>query len=128
MYGVILVLLITSWPWGARVLRAQTLSMSLREFVTAARTVGEGPWRIIFTAILPNEVAIVTAGFVGTFVHAAITEVALEFLGLGDTAVPTWGVILYWAQTDGAIMSGAWWQFVPPGLCVALLCAGLTCI
>ncbi|GCE46103.1 peptide/nickel transport system permease protein [Thermosporothrix hazakensis] len=127
-WTIILVLLFTSWPWGARVLRAQTLSMRQREFVTAARTLGEKPWRIILFEILPNEIAIVASSFVGTFIFAALSEVALEFLGLGDVSEPSWGVILYWAQTDGALMTGGWWQFVPPGLCVALLCAGLTFI
>jgi peptide/nickel transport system permease protein len=122
---IVLVLLFTNWSWGARVLRSQTLSMSQREFVTAARTVGESSWRIIFFEILPNEIAIVASSFVGTFIYAALAEVALEFLGLGDVSVPSWGVILYWAQADGALISGAWWQFIPPGLCVALLCSGL---
>lgn len=125
---IIFVLLITSWPWGARVLRSQTLSMRKRDFVEAARTVGESPWRIIFAEILPNEIAIVASGFVGTFVYAALTEVALEFLGLGDVSVPSWGVILFWAKAENALLTGGWWMFVPPGLCVAVLCAGLTFI
>lgn len=127
-WTIIAVLLLTSWPWGARVLRAQTLSMRQREFVGASRLMGEKPWRIIFSEILPNEIAIVSSGFVGTFIYAALTEVALEFLGLGDSTTPTWGVILYWAQSENALLSGGWWQFVPPGLCVAVLCAGLAFI
>jgi len=125
---IIFVLLVTSWPWGARVLRSQTLSMRQREFVEAARTVGESPWRIIFFEIFPNEIAIVASSFVGTFVYAALTEVALEFLGLGDVTVPTWGVILFWAKAENALEIGGWWLFAPPGLCVAILCAGLTFI
>lgn len=127
-WTIIAVLLLTSWPWGARVLRAQTLSIRQREFVGASRLMGEKPWRIIFSEILPNEIAIVSSGFVGTFIYAALTEVALEFLGLGDSTTPTWGVILYWAQSENALLSGGWWQFVPPGLCVAVLCAGLAFI
>lgn len=125
---IILVLVVTSWPWGARVLRSQTLSMRRREFVESARTVGESPWRIIFSEIFPNEIAIVASGFVGTFVYAALTGVTLEFLGLGDVTVPSWGVILFWAKANNALLTGGWWTFVPPGLCVAILCAGLTFI
>ncbi|GHO46616.1 ABC transporter permease [Ktedonospora formicarum] len=128
VWTVIAVLLFTSWPWGARVLRAQTLTVRQREFVSASRLMGENPLRIIFTEILPNEIAIVSSGFVGTFIYAALTEVALEFLGLGDTSKPSWGVILYWAQSQNALLAGGWWQFIPPGLCVAVLCAGLTFI
>jgi peptide/nickel transport system permease protein len=125
---IALVLLITSWSYGARVLRAQTLSLKEREFVAAARAIGESPLRIIFAEILPNEVALVASTFVGTFVYAVGAEVALEFLGLGDTSRASWGEILYWAQINAALIVGKWWQFVPAGLCIALLCAGLTFI
>lgn len=127
-FVIALVLLFTSWSYGARVLRAQTLSLKEREFVTAARATGEAPLRVVFAEILPNELALVASNFVGTFVYAVGAEVALEFLGLGDTSKATWGVILYWAQNDGALIVGKWWLFVPAGLCVAVLCAGLTFI
>jgi peptide/nickel transport system permease protein len=125
---IALVLLFTSWSYGARVLRAQTLSLKEREFVAAARAIGESSLRIVFTEILPNEVALVASTFVGTFVYAVGAEVALEFLGLGDTSQASWGEILYWAQNNGALIVGKWWQFVPAGLCVAFLCAGLAFI
>ncbi|HLJ34044.1 MAG TPA: ABC transporter permease [Ktedonobacteraceae bacterium] len=127
-FVIALVLLFTSWSYGARVLRAQTLSLKEREFVAAARATGEGALRIIFFEILPNEFALVASTFVGTFVYAVGAEIALEFLGLGDTSKASWGEILYWAQNNAALIIGKWWQFVPAGLCVAVLCAGLTFI
>jgi peptide/nickel transport system permease protein len=127
-FVIALVLLFTSWSYGARVLRAQALSLKEREFVTAARASGESSLRIIFAEILPNESALVASTFVGTFVYAVGAEVALEFLGLGNTSQASWGVILYWAQINAALIVGKWWQFVPAGLCVAVLCAGLTFI
>ncbi|HEU5227479.1 MAG TPA: ABC transporter permease [Ktedonobacteraceae bacterium] len=127
-FVIALVLLFTSWSYGARVLRAQTLSLKEREFVTAARATGEGAMRIVFAEILPNEIALVASTFIGTFVYAVGAEVALEFLGLGDTSQASWGVILFWAQNNTALLAGKWWQFVPAGLCVALLCAGLAFI
>lgn len=127
-FVIALVLLFTSWSYGARVLRAQTLSLKEREFVAAARATGESSLRIISSEILPNEISLIASTFVGTFVYAVGAEVALEFLGLGDTTRPSWGVILYWAQNNGALIVGKWWQFVPAGICIALLCAGLTFI
>ncbi len=127
-FVIALVLLFTSWSYGARVLRAQTLSLKEREFVEAARATGEGSLRIIFFEILPNEFALIAATFVGTFVYAVGAEIALEFLGLGDTSKASWGEILFWAQNNAALIIGKWWQFVPAGLCVAVLCAGLTFI
>src|SRR6266852_1433488 len=127
-FVIALVLLFTSWSYGARVLRAQTLSLKEREFVAAARATGESSLRIISSEILPNEVSLIASTFVGTFVYAVGAEVALEFLGLGDISRPSWGVILYWAQNNAALIVGKWWQFVPAGLCIALLCAGLAFI
>jgi peptide/nickel transport system permease protein len=127
-FVIALVLLFTSWSYGARVLRAQTLSLKEREFVAAARSTGESSFRIITFEILPNEVSLIASTFVGTFVYAVGAEVALEFLGLGNTSRPSWGVILYWAQNNAALIVGKWWQFVPAGICIALLCAGLTFI
>src|SRR5256884_1656484 len=127
-FVIALVLLFTSWSYGARVLRAQTLSLKEREFVAAARATGESSLRIISSEILPNEVSLIASTFVGTFVYAVGAEVALEFLGLGDTSRPSWGVILYWAQNNASLIVGKWWQFVPAGLCIALLCAGLAFI
>jgi len=127
-FVIALVLLFTSWSYGARVLRAQTLSLKEREFVAATRASGESSFRIVFAEILPNEVALVASTFVGTFVYAVGAEIALEFLGLGDISQASWGEILFWAQNNGALIIGKWWQFVPAGLCVALLCASLAFI
>ena len=123
-----MVIVFTNWAWQARVLRSQTLSMRSREFVTAARASGEHTWRIIFFEIFPNEIGIVVAGFVSTTIYVVLTWAALEFLGLGDGTIPSWGSMLYWAQQAGALGGGLWWWFVPPGLCIAVLGAGLSLI
>ena len=123
-----LVIIFTNWAWQARVLRAQTLSTRSREFVTAARASGEHTWRIIFYEIFPNEIGIVVAGFVSTTIYVVLTWAALEFLGLGDGTIPSWGSILYWAQQAGALGGELWWWFIPPGACIAILGAGLSLI
>ncbi|MEO6892659.1 MAG: ABC transporter permease [Ktedonobacteraceae bacterium] len=125
---VALVIAITSWAYQARVLRAQTLSMRNRDFVDSARSNGESTWRIIFFEIFPNEIAIVAAGFVGTAIYVILTAASLEFLGLGDVSVIDWGTMFYWAQNNDVILLGAWWWFVAPGVCVAVLGAGLALI
>jgi peptide/nickel transport system permease protein len=122
---VALVLVITGWAWGARVLRAQTLSMRQRDFVSAARASGENPLRIIFAEILPNEIAIVFSSLIFTVLYAILAEIGLEFLGLSDVTVTSWGNILYWANNGNALLLEAWWWFLPAGLCIALLGAGL---
>jgi len=127
-FTVALVIALTSWAWQARVLRAQTLSMRHRDFVEAARSIGEPGRRIIFFEILPNEIGIVAAGFVGTAIYVILAAAGLEFLGLGNVSVIDWGTMFYWAQNNDALLLGAWWWYVAPGICIALLGAGLALI
>lgn len=123
---VALVIGLTSWAWGARVLRAQTLSLRRRDFVEAARAAGEPVWRIVIFEILPNLTAIIASSFVGTVIYAIMTEVALAFIGVQGLYEWNWGAILYWAQSQEALAIGAWWWFVPAGLAIALLGTALS--
>ena len=117
----ILVLSGLGWPWGARVIRAQTLMIRNRDFIAAARETGESSWRIIVFELIPNEVSLIAASFVNTVLYAIGASVALAFVGLTDLSSFSLGTILYWAQTDSALQGGAWWWFVPAGLAVALI-------
>jgi peptide/nickel transport system permease protein len=117
----IIVLALLGWPWGARVMRAQTLAIRNRDFVAASRETGEGTWRIIASEIVPNEVSLIAASFVNTVLYAIGASVALAFIGVADLNSWSLGTMLYWAQSQQALQLGAWWWFVPPGLAVALM-------
>ena len=117
----ILVLSLLGWPWGARVIRAQTLAIRNRDFVAAARETGEKTWRILAFEIVPNEVSLIAANFVNTVLYAIGASVSLAFIGLVDTSSWSLGTILYWAQSQQALQLGAWWWFAPPGIAVALM-------
>ncbi len=121
----ILVLSFLGWPWGARIIRAQTLALRNRDFVAAAHETGERSWHIIVFEIMPNEVSLIAASFVNTVLYAIGASVALAFIGLADLNTWSLGTMLYWAQSDQALTLGAWWWFVPPGLLVALIGTGL---
>ncbi len=116
---IILVLALTSWAYGARVLRSQTLALRNGEFVEAARVSGEPTWRIIAFEILPNMTSLVVSSWIGAVLYAILAEAALEFIGLGNPNSITWGTTLYWAQNNQALLTGAWWTFIPPGLAIA---------
>lgn len=116
-----LVLVITGWAWNARVLRSQILSLREKDFVQAALVSGEGRLRIIFREILPNMTSLLMSGFISATVYAIGAQVGLEFLGIGDVSVVTWGTNLYWATNNAALLTGAWWTVVPTGVCVALV-------
>ena len=119
---------VTGWSWGARVMRSQTLSMRGRDFVEAAQARGETTSRIIFFEILPNETALVAAELLGTIIYCILAEAGLEFLGLGNFSSVSWGTMFFFAQNNDALLLGAWWWFLPPGICIALLGAALALV
>ena len=119
--ATVLVLAGLGWPWGARLIRAQTMAIRSRDFVAASRETGEGTWRILMFEIVPNEVSLIAASFVNTVLYAIGASVALAFIGLADLTSWSLGTMLYWAQSQQALQIGAWWWFVPPGLAVALM-------
>jgi peptide/nickel transport system permease protein len=123
---VTLVLTVTSWAWPARVFRSQTLSLREKEFVSASVVSGEGAFRIIFSEILPNMMSLVVSSFFGNVIYAIGADVGLAFLGFENVTTVSWGTMLYWAQNNSALLQGAWWTFVPPGLCVALVAFATT--
>src|SRR5215472_10764401 len=116
-----LIIAITGWAFGARVLRAQTLSLRTRDYVDSARIVGERTWRIIGYEILPNLMPIVASSFLFTVLYAVGTYTAMAFLGLINPEHWSWGTMLFWAQSANAEISGWWWWYLPPGLAVAFL-------
>jgi peptide/nickel transport system permease protein len=118
---IIAVLVITGWSYGARQLRAQVLSLRHREFLTAARLRGERSWRIIVSEILPNMTSLVVANFLGASVYAILTAAGLQFIGLGNVNVDSWGTMLYWAQNNEALQAGIPLWAIAPGLGIAAL-------
>ena len=125
---IILVVVITGWAWGARVLRSQTQSLRSRDFVTAAMFSGESAPRIIFREILPNMTSMIAGSFFGAATAAILSESGLSFLGLGDMATVSWGSMIFWAQNSMAILTGQWVLLFAPGLCIALLATAMTLV
>src|SRR5215475_3496735 len=119
--ATIVVLSGLGWPWGARVIRAQTLTIRNRDFIAASRESGEKTWRIITFEIIPNEISLIAANFVNTVLYAIGASVALAFAGLTNLSSWSLGTVLYWAQTNNALEGGSWWWWIPPGLAVALI-------
>ncbi len=119
---------LTSWPWNARVLRAQTMSIRNREFVYSAETLGESKLRILFVEIMPNMLSIISSAFVSTLIYAIMAHATMEFIGFGDPLSVTWGTMLFNAQTSGAMKSGAWWEAAGPILGLVSVGIGLTLI
>ena len=117
--NLILVLGIGQWVTYARIVRAETLSLREKEFVEAARALGDSTAAILFRTILPNIVAPLTVMASFNVASVILTEAALSFLGLGVPAsVPTWGSML--AESRDTLLANKWWLAVFPGLAIML--------
>ena len=125
MTTMILVLGLTLWAFEARILRGQALSLKNRDFVQAAKVAGESTWRIVFGELMPNMISRIAAAFVLVFYIALLVDAGLEFLGLGDNSHVSWGMVLYWAQTNSTVLQGEWWPFLFPGLALVITVVGL---
>lgn len=122
---IVLVLVVTGWAGSARVIRSQALSLRGKDFIDAAIVTGERPGYVMFREILPNMASVVMSTFLACVIFGIGAQAGLEFLGLGDLASVSWGTDLYWANNEGALITGAWWTFVPAGTCIALVAFAL---
>jgi peptide/nickel transport system permease protein len=128
LIAIVIVIGITSWSSTARIIRSQTLSLKERAFVDRARVIGAGNGHIMRRHILPNVINLIVANAVLVFAGAVLTETTLSFVGLGDPFQPSWGQLLDAAREVGAPGLGAWWYFVPPGLCIVLVVFAFTLV
>ncbi|MFC6080415.1 ABC transporter permease [Sphaerisporangium aureirubrum] len=112
---------LTSWPWAARAIRAQTFSLRTREFVDLARLSGVRTPKIILREIAPNMSSYLFMTFILLFGGSILIASSLDFIGLGPTEGVSLGLMLQNAHQWSALHLGLWWWFVPPG-------AGITAI
>ena len=113
--NIILVIGLLGWTGTARLVRAQTLSVKERKFVLRAQAVGAGRPYIIRRHVLPLVLPLIVVNTVLVISLAILNESTLSFLGLGDPTTLSWGQMLNYAFTRGAMSAGAWWALVVPG-------------
>ncbi len=115
------------WRTAARVIRAQTLAISQRQFVLAARARGAGDFRIIYRHILPNILPLLLLYTAFNIAWSVLAEAGASFLGFGDPSNMSWGGMLYDLWISGKIRT-AWWWFAWPSVCIVLLVSALVFI
>jgi len=115
----------TAWPWAARAIRAQTMSLRSRDFVDLARLTGVGTRRIISGEIAPNMSSYLMLTFILLFGNAVLIAATLDFIGLGPTEGISLGLMMNNAVLWSALQLGMWWWFIPPGLGIVLIVGSL---
>lgn len=116
---------LTAWPWTARAVRAQTLSLKTREFVNLARISGMKSVRIVVEEIMPNMMSYVFMVFILQFGGAILAAVGLDFIGLGPTKGISIGLMMQNAVLWNAIQLRMWWWAIPPGAVITLIVGAL---
>jgi peptide/nickel transport system permease protein len=109
--GVIIGL--TSWPWTARAVRAQTTSLRNRDHVNLSKLSGHSMPRIIIKDILPYIASYVVMAFILQVASGILSEASISMLGLGPRNVATLGLMMNWVQSFNALFNGNWWAFLP---------------
>jgi peptide/nickel transport system permease protein len=97
------------------------LCLREKDFVSASVVSGEGVSRIVFSEILPNMLSLVMSSLFGAVIYTIGADAGLAFLGFENVNIVSWGTMLYWASNSSALLQEAWWTFLPPGLCIALV-------
>ena len=121
---------LTTWPWVARAVRAQTFSLRSREFVEMAKLSGKRPVQIIVKDIAPNMASYLFLVVILLFGSSMLIAASYDFLGLGPTGTVSLGTMMNQAQSEAALLYHEWWWFIPPGavltaMVVALLVANV---
>ena len=116
LVNALVAIAVSWWPWYARIVRGQAISLKERQFVRAARAIGTSKLRIIFSHILPNCIAPVIVQASMDFGGVILTLASLSFLGLGAQApLPEWGLMI---NTSKTYFLNARWYSVFPGAAI----------
>ena len=118
--------ILVAFGWVGMVFTVRSMSLQIREslYIDAAKALGASSWRIIIRHVFPQILPYTFASMALHVPGAILAEAGLSFLGLGDPKIVTWGKILHDAQAGEAVINGAWWWVIPPGVGIALV--GLT--
>jgi len=116
---------LTSWPWAARALRAQTFSLVSRDFVDMARLSGRSSWKIIFKEIAPNMSSYLFMMFILLFGGSILIAATLDFIGLGPSNTISLGMMMQLSVQNSALQLHLWWWFLPPGLAIMAIVGSL---
>ena len=113
------------WPYDARLIRSQVLSLKERSFTRTAVYSGTNGFWITINEHLPFVLPIVFATTINNYAVVNWNGSHFECLGLSDLTTPSLGTALFWANQHGALVAGVWWWIAAPALVAIILFLGL---
>jgi peptide/nickel transport system permease protein len=114
------------WPWYARLVRGQVLSIKSRDFVEAARSVGVGNGRLLLRHIMPSAISVIVIQMTLDVGYAVLATSSLSFIGLGaQPPSPEWGTMISGARN---FFRDAWWYITFPGLALTITVLGFNLV
>jgi len=125
---VAILIALFNWPWMARSIRSQILSLKERKFVDLARISGKSDFVIVVKEILPNMLAYIFLVLIISISSAVVMESSISVIGLGPTEGFTLGKMLNLVLRHEAAQQGKWWYFIPPGLILVIFTGSLLMI
>lgn len=128
VWNVILAIGLLWWSVTARVIRSIVLTVKEEPFIESARSIGASNSHIMLSEILPHTIPVIIVGVIRFTGFGVLYEAGLSFLGLGDPNAKSWGTMLHFAESRGALLRGMWWWFLPPGFCISLTIVSFTLI
>lgn len=127
-WSTLIAISLVSWPTTARVVRSKVLSVKTLAYVQRARAVGAGDGHIMGRHILPVLGPLIFANTILTVSNAIWTESFLAFFGLSDPNAPSWGTMIEQSWNNLDFIRGAYWAFLPPGICITALVLAFTMV
>lgn len=125
---ILVAIALVSWPTTTRVVRSKVLSVRTLAYVQRARAVGAGDGHIMASHILPVLGPLIFANMILTVSSAIWTESFLAFFQLSDPNLISWGVMIEQSWNNLDVLRGAYWAFLPPGICITALVMAFTMV
>lgn len=116
-----LIIGLTTWPWTARAVRAQSAAIKSKDHISLARINGDGTLLVLLKHILPYLASYVFMVFILQVASGILSEAAISMIGLGPLDSISLGTILNQAKNNGALGDGVWWAFIPSTIMITVI-------
>lgn len=126
IWSMSVILGLMSWPVVARILRSETIKIKKSPYILMIQGMGASDLYVIYHHVFRELLPLILYRGIIRVKSGILAEASMSFLGLGNPVAKSWGSMIFYAQSNNALLTGAWiWWIIPPGLCICLVSMGL---